>query len=79
MIAIMSDLFEPLFADAAARDFVAADLLFRAGDPVVSMILLRAGQADLVRHTGHGLRVAACPLGGRRTSALEPGASGAWA
>lgn len=57
MIAIMSDLFEPLFADAVAREFAAGDLLFRAGDPVVSMILLRAGQADLVRHTGHGLKM----------------------
>lgn len=57
MIGIMSDLFEPLFADAAARDFAAGDLLFRAGDPVVSMILLRAGGADLVRHTGHGLKM----------------------
>lgn len=55
MIAIMSDLFEPLFADAATREFAAGAVLFRAGDPVVSMILLRAGQADLVRHTGHGL------------------------
>lgn len=57
MIAIMSDLFEPLFADAATRAFAAGDLLFRTGDPVVSMILLRAGQADLVRHTGHGLKM----------------------
>lgn len=57
MIVIMSDLFEPLFTDAAAREFAAGDLLFRAGDPVVSMILLRSGQADLVRHTGHGLRM----------------------
>jgi CRP/FNR family transcriptional regulator, dissimilatory nitrate respiration regulator len=57
MIGIMSDLFEPLFIDAAAREFAAGDLLFRAGDPVVSMILLRAGQADLVRHTGHGLKM----------------------
>jgi len=57
MIGIMSDLFEPLFADAAVREFAAGDLLFRAGDPVVSMILLRAGQADLVRHTGHGLKM----------------------
>ncbi|MFP1632144.1 Crp/Fnr family transcriptional regulator [Zhengella sp. ZM62] len=51
----MSDLFEPVFADAAAREFAAGDVLFRAGDPVAWMILLRAGQADLVRHTGHGL------------------------
>lgn len=27
MIAIMSDLFEPLFADATAREFAAVDLL----------------------------------------------------
>jgi len=57
MIAIMFDLFEPLFADAVAREFAAGDLLFRAGDPVVSMILLRARQAELVRHTGHGLKM----------------------
>ncbi|MBO9456204.1 Crp/Fnr family transcriptional regulator [Paracoccus sp. R12_2] len=57
MIVIMSDLFEPLFTDAAAREFAAGDLLFRAGDPVVSMILLRAGRADLVRHTDHGLKM----------------------
>lgn len=57
MIGIMSDLFEPLFTDAAAREFAAGDLLFRTGDPVVSMILLRAGQADLVRHTDHGLKM----------------------
>ncbi|RFP86146.1 Crp/Fnr family transcriptional regulator [Rhodobacteraceae bacterium 63075] len=57
MIVIMSVLFEPLFADAATRDFAAGDLLFRAGDPVASMILLRSGRADLVRHTDHGLKM----------------------
>lgn len=57
MIGIMPALFEPLFADAAAREFATGDVLFRAGDPVVSMILLRDGRADLVRHTGHGLRL----------------------
>lgn len=57
MIAIMSDLLEPLFSDAVSRDFAAGEVLFRAGDPVVSMILLQDGRADLVRHTGHGLRM----------------------
>ena len=32
------------------------ETLFRAGDTVVSMMLLRDGRADLVRHTGYGLR-----------------------
>ena len=57
MIMIMSEIFEDLFANAAARDFVAGETLFRAGDKVVSMMLLRDGRADLVRHTGHGLRL----------------------
>lgn len=57
MIGIMSDLFEPLFTDAAAREFAAGDLLVRAGDPVVSMILVRSGCADLVRHTDQGLKM----------------------
>jgi CRP-like cAMP-binding protein len=57
MIGIMSDLLKPLFADASARKFAAGDVLFRAGDQVVSMILLRDGHADLVRHTGHGLKM----------------------
>ncbi|RDC67474.1 hypothetical protein DLJ49_20975 [Rhodovulum sp. 12E13] len=57
MTVIMSDLLEPLFSDAVSRDFAAGEVLFRAGDPVVSMILLQDGRADLVRHTGHGLRM----------------------
>ena len=57
MITIMSDLFQPLFADATARNFAAGDVLFRAGDPVMSMILLRAGHVDLVRHTDHGQKM----------------------
>ena len=57
MIAIMSELFEPLFADASARDVATGEALFHAGDRVMSMILLRSGRADLVRHTGHGLRL----------------------
>lgn len=57
MIMIMSVVFDDLFADATARDFVAGETLFHAGDKVVSMILLLGGRADLVRHTGHGLRL----------------------
>ena len=57
MIRIMSEIFEDLFADATARDVAAGETLFRAGDRVVSMMLLRDGRADLVRHTGHGLRL----------------------
>lgn len=57
MTTIMSGSFEPIFADAASRDFAAGESLFRAGDAVVSMFLLRAGQAELVRHTGHGQRM----------------------
>ena len=57
MIMIMSEVFEDLFADAMERDFAAGETLFRAGDKVVSMMLLRDGRADLVRHTGHGLRL----------------------
>jgi len=57
MITIMSGNFEQLFADAGLRDFAAGETLFRAGDAVVSMILLRSGHAELVRHTGHGLRM----------------------
>lgn len=41
MIAIMSEFLEHLFADAASRDFAAGEPLFRAGNRVVSMILLR--------------------------------------
>lgn len=57
MIMIMSEIFADLFADAAARDVAAGETLFRTGDKVVSMMLLRDGRADLVRHTGHGLRL----------------------
>ena len=57
MILIMSQLFEPLFSDATVRHFAAGENLFHAGDTVVSMILLRDGFADLVRHTDHGLRL----------------------
>lgn len=57
MIVIMSGSLEDLFADATARDFAAGESLFRAGDKVVSMILLRGGRADLVRHTTHGLQL----------------------
>lgn len=57
MIVIMSEIFEDLFVDATARDFAAGETLFRTGDNVVSMMLLRDGRADLVRHTGHGLRL----------------------
>lgn len=57
MIMIMSGIFDDIFADAPARDFAAGESLFRAGDKVVSMSLLRCGRADLVRHTGHGLRL----------------------
>ena len=57
MIKIMSGSFEPIFADAVPRDFAAGESLFRAGDAVVSMFLLRAGQAELVRHTDHGQKM----------------------
>lgn len=57
MIMIMSGLFEDLFTGAAARDFAAGETLFRTGDKVGSMILLRAGRANLVRYTGHGHRL----------------------
>jgi len=57
MIMIMSEVFDDLFADATVRDFAAGETLFRAGDRVVSMMLLRDGRADLVRHTGDGLRL----------------------
>jgi len=57
MTEIMSDLFEPLFADAIRREFASGEHLFRGGDPVVSMMLLRAGRAELVRHTDQGLKM----------------------
>lgn len=57
MIRIMSGNFELLFADTGVRDFAAGETLFRAGDAVVSIMLLRSGHAELVRHTGHGLRM----------------------
>jgi CRP/FNR family transcriptional regulator, dissimilatory nitrate respiration regulator len=57
MIAIMSDTLEPLFADAPTRAFVAGEALFRVGDRVASMFLLHSGNADLIRHTGGGLRM----------------------
>jgi hypothetical protein len=57
MIAIMSDTLEPLFADAPTRAFVAGEALFRVGDRVASMFLLHSGNADLIRHTGDGLRM----------------------
>ncbi len=57
MIMIMSEVFEDLFADATARDIAAGETLFRAGDQVVSMLLLRDGRADLVRHMDNGARL----------------------
>lgn len=57
MIAIMSESLEPLFAGAAARAFGAGEPVFQAGDTVSSMFFVRRGRADLVRHTGHGLRM----------------------
>ncbi len=57
MTMIMSELFEPLFSDAFVREFGVGDALFRVGDKVVSMILILDGQADLVRHSNHGLRM----------------------
>jgi CRP/FNR family transcriptional regulator, dissimilatory nitrate respiration regulator len=57
MIAIMSRSLELLFAGVATRDFAAGEPVFHAGDKVVSMFLVRRGCADLIRHTGHGLRM----------------------
>lgn len=57
MTMIMSGLFKSLFSDAIVRNFIAGDVLFRAGDKVASMILMQCGQADLIRHTDHGLRL----------------------
>lgn len=57
MIIIMSDSLNPLFSGAAVREFGAAEPVFHAGDKVLSMFFVRAGRADLIRYTGHGLRM----------------------
>jgi len=57
MTVVMSDALAPLFRDATLRSFPAGASLFRMGDTVVSMLLLREGQADLVRHSGEGLKM----------------------
>jgi CRP-like cAMP-binding protein len=57
MTAIMSDPLDLLFANAPPRHMMAGEPLFHAGDEVVSMFQLRAGGADLVRHTGQGHRL----------------------
>lgn len=57
MTMIMSELFEPLFSDALVREFGAGEVLFRADDKVVSMILILDGRVNLVRHSDHGLRM----------------------
>jgi CRP/FNR family transcriptional regulator, dissimilatory nitrate respiration regulator len=58
MIVVMSESLEPLFAEAAAREFGAGEPVFHAGDKVLSMFFVRCGRADLIRYTGHGLRMA---------------------
>jgi CRP/FNR family transcriptional regulator, dissimilatory nitrate respiration regulator len=57
MTAIMSDQLEPLFADAPMRAFAAGDPVFHAGARVEAMFFIRNGRADLVRHTGDGVRM----------------------
>jgi len=57
MIMIMSDSFDRFFPDATSRRYVAGQPLFRAGDAVRSIFILRSGRADLIRHTGRGARL----------------------
>jgi CRP-like cAMP-binding protein len=57
MTAIMSDELVPLFGDATLRSVPAGASLFRVGDAVVSAFLLLEGRADLVRHSGEGLKM----------------------
>lgn len=57
MIAIMSSRIEPLFGDAPTRSLRDGDVLFRVGDAVESVFLVRAGRMGLVRHTPRGSRL----------------------
>lgn len=57
MIVIMSWPLETLFSEAATREFGAGEPVFHAGDEVLSMFFVRLGSAELIRYTGHGLRM----------------------
>lgn len=57
MISIMYRPLEDVFASGMTRELAASEVLFRTGDRVASIFLLRRGGVDLVRHTGHGLRL----------------------
>lgn len=50
MIAIMSDAVEALFVRAPVWRLASGAVLFRAGDAVERMFLVRSGSVDLVRH-----------------------------
>jgi CRP-like cAMP-binding protein len=59
MIAIMSGLPTELLSKLKGRDanVVAGEILFRAGDPVASLFLVKAGMVRLVRTLPHGLEL----------------------
>lgn len=54
MIAIMLQDWRSIFADAPERDLERGDVLFRQGDRIVSMHLVRSGCIELVRHLEEG-------------------------
>ena len=54
MIAIMSETWIPAFADAPERPLPAGAALFRRGDPVRHLFLLRAGEVALTRALADG-------------------------
>jgi CRP-like cAMP-binding protein len=57
MVATMSEAIDQFFPDAPTRNFGPGEALFRAGDIVKSMFLVRSGRVDLVRHTAAGARM----------------------
>ncbi len=54
MITIMSGFAAPLFSQARSLDLAPGQALFRAGDPVRDIFLLRKGRVHLIRHTSQG-------------------------
>lgn len=57
MIAVMCPDLNRLFADAPLRVVAEGAPVFRVGDSVSSMLVLRTGQVDLLRHTAAGGRL----------------------
>lgn len=57
MIAIMHELISMLFVDVRGVDLKPGEALFRLGEDVVDVFMVRSGRVHLQRHTTHGARL----------------------